>query len=187
MNLVELETCGVCFGEYSREPDGFCYSSIEKNPTSEKMVFSSPSLCSFCDWRNIASAEIFISILSWGEKNPLVLWHQNLNWILKYLFLSPFFVSWWYIEKEKMKMDLENRSQFLDKIKTFSFPAHWAKILKNLITQIALPNPQFTEYQTEFTNCVSVPIFKCNCEKSRFTPPLPFSSIYKLINKEALF
>ena len=35
--------------------------------------------------------------------------------------------------------------------------------------------------------CLWVPRFKCNCEKSRFTPPLPFSSIYKLINKEALF
>ena len=87
-----------------------------------------------------------------------------------------------------MKMDLENRSQFLDKIKTFSFPAHWAKILKNLITQIALPNPQFTEYQTEFTNCVSEsPVSNAIVRKADLPLPLPFSSIYKLINKEALF
>ena len=132
----------VCVLESSREPDGFCYSSIEKNPTSEKMVFSSPSLCSFCDWRNIASAEIFISILSWGEKNPLVLWHQNLNWILKYLFLSPFFVmmvywkrkdedgSWKSITQALQKYFLFNfssiefefssQSRFLDQTKTFS-------------------------------------------------------------------
>ena len=121
MNLVELETCGVCFGEYSREPDGFCYSSIEKNPTSEKMVFSSPSLCSFCDWRNIASAEIFISILSWGEKNPLVLWHQNLNWILKYLFLSPFFVMMVYWKRKDEDGSWKSITQALQKYFLFNF------------------------------------------------------------------
>ena len=73
-------------------------------------------------------------------------------------------------------MDLENRSQFLDKIKTFSFPAHWAKILKNLITQIALPNPQFTEYQTEFTNCVSEsPVSNAIVRKADL--PLPYLSV----------
>ena len=141
MNLVELETCGVCIGEYSREPDGFCYSSIEKNPTSEKMVFSSPSLCSFCDWRNIASAEIFISILSWGEKNPLVLWHQNLNWILKYLFLSPFFVMMVYWKRKDEDGSWKSITQALQKYFLFNFSSIEFKIFK--AKSISWPNKDF--------------------------------------------
>ena len=168
MNLVELETCGVCFG-WSRTR-WFLLFFIEKSNIREDGFFIPIPLFFLWLTCSIASAEIFISIYreSFGLTSK-----SQLDFEI-FIFVPLFLCHDGILKKKRWRWILKIDHNFLTKSKTFPLQHTRQKSLKNLITQIALPNPQFTEYQTEFTNCVSVPIFKCNCEKSRFTPPPTF-------------
>ena len=82
----------LCFGRVDNQMVSVIPDREKKVQHHKRRWFFHPPLCSFCDWRSIASAEIFISIL---RKILLVsLTYQNLNWILKYLFWPPSPVRW---------------------------------------------------------------------------------------------
>ena len=120
---------------------------------------------------SIASAEIFISIY-WESFGRLTSKSQLDFEIFIFVPLFCVMMVYWKRKDEdgswkSITISWQNQDLFLRS-------TLGKNPKKNLITQIALPNPQFTEYQTEFTNCVSKSHFQMQLWEKQIYPSPTF-------------